>query len=339
MRRSQQGVALILVLLIFAIVSVLATVLIQRQSADAQRAYSQFSTLQARTMVDGVESVVRSGLRMDWDADPDIDHSLEEWNIDRTFPMDNGMVFVHIADAQGRFNLNWLSPSSTNQAVWQQRFYNLLNDLGLNVEIAQQVANWMNEESQVDNDYLGLEVPYRAAYNLCKHTSDIMLVTDVTAEVYKQLEPYIACLPVDTQLNINTASWAVLTALDTDFDATAAAAVITARGDSGFAAVADFMELEEVKTASTAKDEDSSTRQSSSDSDSTTASNSWAAEDFSVKTQYFEVFAQVGVGEAAEWIATSEFLLKRDASTAAFTTLYRDFSRRKARVTPDVAGT
>ncbi|WP_221798634.1 type II secretion system minor pseudopilin GspK [Oceanobacter mangrovi] len=331
MRRSQSGLALIMVLMIFAVVSVLATVMIDRQSRDIQRAIAQLSTQQARALTFGVESVVRSGLHLDWENDPDIDHAMEEWNIDRQFPMDNGAVLVHIADAQGRFNLNWLSPSASNQSLWQQRFYKLLNDLGLDVEIAERLANWFNSESQVDNDYLGLEVPYRAAYNLCAHTSELMLVEGVDQATYDRLEPYIACLPATTQLNVNTASDLVLASLGTDLTIEDGQTIISERGDEGFTDVDAFMTVDAVKKAAT-KTTTESDSDSSSDSDSESSSKSgWSNDDFTVKTEYFEIFTQVAYGPGSEWVATAEMLLKRDASSGNFRTIYRDFSRLQAR--------
>ena len=342
MRRQQTGIALLIVLLIFAVVSVLATVLIERQSRDIQRATAQLARQQARVLLQGVDSVVRSGLYLDWENDPDIDHGLEDWAIDRTFPMDNGLVFVRIADAQGKFNLNWLAPAANNHTVWQQRFYNLLNELGLDVDIAGRLANWMDADSQVENDYLSLEPSYRPAYHTCKHTSDLMLLEGVDLDTYTALEPYVVCLPVTTQLNINTASELVMSALDANFSIADAQAVVTARGDSGLASVSDFMALDAVKGFSSGEDNsttdntDDSDNQNSSTSSSSTAKNKWSADDFTIKTEYFEVFGRVDIGTSGDWSGTCEFLLKRDAGNGNFSTLYRDYSRREARRLPEL---
>ncbi|MDP2608545.1 MULTISPECIES: type II secretion system minor pseudopilin GspK [unclassified Oceanobacter] len=325
MRRQQSGLALLIVLLIFAVVSVLATVLIERQAKDIQRTTAQLARQQAQAFLHGIDSVVRSGLYMDWDNDPDIDHGLEEWAIDRTFPMDEGQVFIRMVDAQGKFNLNWLAPAASNQSVWQQRLYNLLNDLGLDVTIAERLADWMDAESQVENDYMSLEPPYRPAYQICKHTSDLMLLEGVDTDTYYALEPYVTCLPVTTQLNINTASELVMSALDANFSITDAQAVVSARGDSGLASVSDFLDLDEVKGFVSG---------SSNSNDS-----KWTESDFTVKSEYFEVFGRVDIGTSGDWFGTSEFLLKRDADSGNFRTLYRDYSRREARRLPELPNT
>jgi general secretion pathway protein K len=58
----QGGLALISVLLIFAIVSVLATAMIERQSLDIQRSGNLQALQQARAYSSGIEDAVRSGL-------------------------------------------------------------------------------------------------------------------------------------------------------------------------------------------------------------------------------------------------------------------------------------
>src|SRR5690554_1642185 len=119
-----------------------------------------------------------------------------------------------IRDAQGRFNLNTLSPLSANKQKQQQRFTNLLNLLGIDPIISINVSNWMNKESQADDLYQRKEPAYRAAYQSCKHTSELLLVDGMELDIYAQLEPYIACLPITAALNVNTASPMVLAALD-----------------------------------------------------------------------------------------------------------------------------
>lgn len=337
MRRQQSGMALLMVLMIFAMVSVVATGIIQSQSMDIQRTTNRLGTQQARAFVSGAESVVRTGLYLDWDNDPDMDHALEQWTVDRTLPIDDmGVVFIRIADLQGRFNLNWLHPDSTNKAVWWQRFRNLLNRLQLDPLIANHLSDWLDETSQVDDTYLSHEPAYRAAYRQCKHTSELMLIEGVTTVVYQQLEPYIACLPVSSQLNINTASAQVLSVLDSQMTLSEAEQVITERGEKGIQSVSDFLALEVVKDYANPPDanDDDDDRSDTRSSNSGNNTKAWDANDFSVRTEYFEAFAEVKMGDNGDWIATSEFLVYRNASSGHMTTWYRDFSRRVARELP-----
>jgi general secretion pathway protein K len=339
-RQSQSGLALLMVLMIFALVSVLATAMIEQQSMDIQRTTSRLATQQARAFAWGVESVVRSGMYLDWDDNPDIDHYLEQWAIDRTFPMDEGSVFVHIVDAQGLFNLNWLAPAASNHKVWQQRFERLLKNLGLDTTLASTLANWFNKDSQADDLYSRMEVPYRAAYRTCTHISELLLLDGMDEDSYLKLEPYITCLPVTTQLNVNTAVDQVLAALGDNFGLDGATAVITERGEDGIASVADFWLIAEVAPFTTGKSGGSSTSTSDSTnstsdeasrkSDNDTATSRWDQNDFTVKSEYFDIFTRVDIGTEGDWMATSQFLLKRNNSDGAMTILNRDYSRREA---------
>jgi general secretion pathway protein K len=328
---QQSGMALLMVLMIFAMVSIVATGIIQSQSADIQRITNRLGTQQARAFADGAESVVRTGLYLDWDNDPDIDHYLEEWTVERTFPMELGTVFVRISDLQGRFNLNWLHPKAANRTVWWQRLRNLLKRLEVDPIVANYVSDWMDETSQADDTYLSQDPPYRAAYRICKHTSELMLIEGVTTEIYQQLLPYVTCLPMDTQLNINTASASVLSALDSRMTVSEAEQVISARDKNGIAAVADFLALDAVSTYAKPP---SSNNTAANNGNQQSTKKPWDANDFSVRSEYFEGFTRVEMGDSGDWVATNEFLLKRDVATGYIDTWYRDFSRREARPLP-----
>jgi general secretion pathway protein K len=293
--------ALLLVLLIFAMAGTLATSMLSRQSSDVQRSINRFATQQARA---------------------DVDHLEEEWATERTFPMEDGTIYVRIQDAQGLFNLNWLSPAANNHKVWQQRFTNLLNELGLDVQFSATLAAWFNVDSGVDNLYFAMQPPYGPAYQPCKQISELLLLDGLSPDVYRVLEPYVACLPVNSQLNVNTAPELVLASLDSDFSLADAQAAVASRGDSGFDSAQAFLDLDEVKPAAEDKPD----------------SPGWDLNDFTVKSEFFEVFSRVNLGPAQEWLATNEFLLYRDNSDGTMRVRYRNYSRREARPLPSVPG-
>jgi general secretion pathway protein K len=319
--KHQKGLALISVLLIFAIVAVLATAMIDRQSLDIQRSGNLQALQQARAYSTGIEYAVRSGLRLDYDNNPDVDHPLEEWAKPHTYPLQPGTVEIQIMDAQSRFNLNGLHKSSTNKAAQIQRFKNLLDELGLDPTIADRTQKFMDEDSMVDNDYLAEEVPYRASYNLFKHPSELLLVEGVDAKSYRQLIPYITALPIKAALNVNTASNKVMAALTTSWSLSEADAVIGNRGDKGFATTDDFWGLTEVQPFTSSK--------SGNNPNDPKTKEVWDKADFSVNSQYFEVFAKVTL---ADRIATIEMLIYRDAQSGEMRTYYRDYSRTEARL-------
>jgi general secretion pathway protein K len=318
----QGGLALISVLLIFAIVSVLATAMIERQSLDIQRSGNLQALQQARAYSSGIEYAVRSGLHLDYENDPEIDHLLEEWAKARTYPLQPGLAEIQVIDAQSRFNLNSLHKSASNRPAQIERFKNLLDELGLDPKIADRTQKFMDEDSMVDNDYLSAEVPYRASYALFKHPSELLLVQDVDAQSYHKLTPYITALPVAVTINVNTASNKVLAALSGSWSLSDADAVIVNRGEQGFTKVDDFWSLTEVQPFTGGAD--------TSDNGSGNQNNEvWDKADFSVNSQYFEVFAKVTL---ADRVATIEMLIYRDAQSGEMRTYYRDYSRTEARL-------
>lgn len=329
LRHKNQGLALISVLLIFAIVSVLATAMIERQALDIQRA-SNFQLLQqARAYTKGVEDAARLALKLDYDNGKEVDHPGEqEWAEQRTFPFDpkdpaRGGVTIKIQDAQGRFNLNNLSSGVSNRSDQIQRFRNLLSELGLEEAIAQRTADFMDPESQVDNDYQSLEPPYRTSQKPFKHPSELLLVDGVDTETYKKLEPYIIALPSSAGLNVNTASDYVLSSLATQLTLSDGQQIANERGEEGFSTVDEFWGIQTIEPYT-------KTSQGGSGDENQGNQNirPWDKADFSVNSEYFEVFATV---EFYGRKATIEFLLYRNNQDGSFRTYYRDYSRRNAR--------
>lgn len=332
--RKQSGLALISVLLIFAIVAVLATAMIDRQSLDIQRSANLQALQQARAYTSGIEYAVRSGLQLDFEADKTVDHLLEEWAKPHTYPLEPGVAEIQIFDAQSRFNLNSLHKTATNRAAQIQRFKNLLAELGIDETIADRTQRFIDEESLVDNDYLSAEPPYRASYNLFKHPSELLLVEGIDREAYRKLSPYIATLPVAATINVNTASAKGLASLTTRWSLADADKIISARGEKGFTKVDDFWGLPEVVEFTGSSNNPNGSTNNQGNNPEINNKEVWDKADFSVNSQYFEVFSKVTL---ADRIATVEMLIYRNAETGKMRTYYRDYSRTEARIPPVIS--
>lgn len=319
--RQQRGIILLMVLLIFSIVTLIASSMLERQSIDLERSATHLILQQSRSYAFSAEAAVKEGLYLDWDSNNEVDHAGEEWNQQRVFPLEPGTVAITIKDAQGRFNLNSLTPDFPNRDVQQERFSRLLNQLGLETDIAKTWSRWLDKESQVENDYLVNDPPYRASYLPCAHTSELLLIKDMDVDSYRKLESYVACLPAETRLNINTADDLVLLAIDKRMTDSMVSAVVSGRSNGGFESVEDFINLPELKPLF----------ENDEESDDAKQATPLQAEDFSVMTEYFEVFARIDLEGR---IASTEMLLKRDNGTGKFTTIYRDYSRREPRSEP-----
>ena len=317
--RKQKGMILLMVLLIFAVVAILATSMINQLSVDVERSAGMAAYQQGRAFTLGAEDAVKAGLYLDWENNAALDHLAEEWAVDRAFPLEPGYVSIHISDLQGRFNLNTLVPGPTAD-FGEARFRNLLNLLGLDLQIATDWRNWLNPESQADDVYYSHEPPYRAAYQSCRHTSELMLLPEVTLEAYKRLEPFVACLPPATPLNVNTAPDYVVAALDSRLTPELAGQITIERGGTGFEDVSSFLTLGPVVPFTEVDEKEKKA--------ATDTGEPWVDTDFSVNTQFFEVFVRVDLEGR---IATMESVIYRSSEDGSMHTLYRDYSRRVAR--------
>jgi general secretion pathway protein K len=148
-------------------------------------------------------------------------------------------------------------------------------------------------------------------------------VQEVDAESYRKLIPYITVLPVAATINVNTASNKVLAALSTQLSLSDADSIMGNRGEKGFESVDDFWNLTEVQpfTGTANIGNDGAGNQNTKEV--------WDKADFSVNSQYFEVFAKVTL---AERVATIEMLIYRDNKSGEMRTYYRDYSRTEARL-------
>lgn len=323
MATKQKGLALMTVLLVFAIVSVLAIQMINRQSSDVERTGNMLALQQARAYAFGVEAAARSGLFLDWKSNKNVDHLQEKWNKPVVLPLEPGTASIRIYDPQGRFNLNSLAPTASHYRLQKKRFEKLLNLLGLKVEYANLWARWLNKASQEDDRYLSLQPPYKAAYQTCQHSSELMLIEGLGDKEFRLLEPYVTCLPKDTALNVNTASDYVLASLSPAYSLGDGKSMIASRGKKGFANVDEFWQLNVVQQE--VKKGASTTGAQSGQA----FLNKWEKSDFSVYTQYFEVFAKI---QFADRIATAESLIKRQHNDGKMYTLRRDYSRREKKL-------
>ncbi len=352
--KRQSGLALITVLLVFAVVSLLATEIINQEAYSRQRSQNLFVMQEARQRAYGLEYAVRGILYADWDKNKDIDvggrsnKDADDWAkyrpLDQEAEGSPWRMSIVAVDAQGRFNLNSLHPSSANKAEQTKRLQRLLNILSLDTQLAPKIAAWMDKDSQIDSVYESMEPPYRAAYQGCKHPSEMLLIEEFDQKTFDKIEPFISCLPITAQLNINTASAEVLASLGDGLTLQDGKTLISNRGTKGFASVDEFWKDSTIERFTTPQN-----NSNNPNSNQTT----WVKGDFDIKSEYFEAFLTVKFVEPPEKKPTSklakvlgaghgevlyqmntEVMIKRDNSDGRMHVLYRDYSRDSEKKDP-----
>ena len=255
--RAQRGVALITVLLVVAIVTVVSAGMIARQQLSIRGTSNQMQARQAWHYALGGEALAQSILRRDLEmsgngtGQPAVDHLLEPWALPQpTYDLDEGQgqVQIRIEDLAGRFNLNSLVQQQQPNAAALAQFRRLLLRLQINEPYAERLADWLDSDQQPsgeqgaeDNAYLLLDPPYRTAGRRLEDLSELRLLLDMRDEHFQRLAPFVATLPADTPLNVNTASVMVLSSLADNLSPSAAETLVQARQTGGFRDVANFM--------------------------------------------------------------------------------------------------
>ena len=253
----QRGVALVAVLLIFALISVLAAGMISRQRLQIHQSMNLLSQTQAYQLAQGVEVFARQLLVEDFEADKkegvNTDTS-EEPVFKRAiiYAEPTFSIEGQLDDLQGRFNLNSLVNAQTGQVntASMQLFQNLLFQLGITDMRVEPIIEWMDPNEQVehpggveDSNYLGKDVPYRTANGPFQSVSELLLIESVTQEAYELLEPYVTALPAQVnKININTAPAAILQSLDIQITPAQAQELLEVREkEEGFDRLQDFL--------------------------------------------------------------------------------------------------
>lgn len=231
-RGRQRGVALITVLLVFALATVIAAEMLRRSQLGLRGVGNLLATRQAYYYALGGEAFARQILARDvLDGHGAVDTLDETWartGEQPAFEIENGKMTVVIADLQGRFNLNSVIDADGRRddggfALFQQ----LLAGLQLNPGLASEWLDWIDRGQEVapngaeDADYGGGRTADRAETD----PSALRQLRSMKPDDYARLAPHVATLPkampspqgppvaIATPVNVNTADAAVLRAI------------------------------------------------------------------------------------------------------------------------------
>ncbi|WP_137804134.1 general secretion pathway protein GspK [Pseudomonas sp. G(2018)] len=183
MRAHQRGVALISVLLVMSLALLIIGTVLRSHRLLLQSSGQQLQQMHLRQLATGGEAWALSRLRMQQknsDPIPDQSPGLE---------VEDARIHVDIEDLAGRFNLNAL----LNQGQIDQVTLN----------------RWARLQSGLQLPPLQLE-----QVGVLRELSQLRLLAGVDGERLRRLEPWVALLPTDAVLNINTASALILRTLD-----------------------------------------------------------------------------------------------------------------------------
>ena len=249
---KQRGVALIFVLMIFAIITITSVRIIENLSINAELSRLLTNQLQAKHYAFSAEQYAAYLLEQDFLQDKEkgkamlMDHWGEDWSTTvSAFEDEEVVINMEIVDDQSRFNLNQLA--AKDNKILLERLKVLLISQEIDPQLVERLKSWLSlsqgdEQQVVDEYYLSMEPAYRASGQLLSSVSELRLLQLLSDEEYRKLEPLVSALPdVKAGLNINTAMSFNIMSLNKDLSESDAESVIAARGEEG------FTDLDEVK--------------------------------------------------------------------------------------------
>jgi general secretion pathway protein K len=221
-RRAQQGVALIVAILLVALGTMLAATVAYENAMTARRGSGTFAFDQAILVAQGAEALSAYGLRTLHQSDPQHTYPGQGWDKPvGPFEVVPGVTLVaSLEDLQGRFNLNNLvNKEGIPDQVSVTAFTQLLVALGLEPKWTGFLIDWIdadivpqNPEGAEDPVYMGLTPPYRTANRYITSTTELLALPGFGRDRYLKIAPYITALPFGTKINVCSASGVLLDA-------------------------------------------------------------------------------------------------------------------------------
>lgn len=113
---KQRGIALIVVLLIVAMVTIIATEMAGRLQLQVRRAANLKDGNQAFWYALGAEEYAAIAIRRLYEEDDEVIHIKQPWaSSELAFPLEGGGIQAQLEDMQSCFNLNAIQPGNNNQ--------------------------------------------------------------------------------------------------------------------------------------------------------------------------------------------------------------------------------
>ncbi|MFK5927668.1 MAG: type II secretion system minor pseudopilin GspK [Desulfuromusa sp.] len=213
---NQNGMALLLVLIIVALLSALVIEFSFSTLVDLRATETFRDRTKAYYLARGGIEAARTILQEDKN---DFDHPSEFWgHLLVNIPAGDGDVSITITDLTGRLNLNFVADNHGNPLPGYHRFVALCKDILLldqlqAQELADSLVYWFNTDKTKttpdDNYYARLHPPYHRRGEKLTIIDELKLVKGFDLQRFEKLKPYIRVVG-EEQINLNTAPAAVL---------------------------------------------------------------------------------------------------------------------------------
>lgn len=219
-RYSEQGAALLTVLLLVAVLSVIAALMLERATLATRLAVNGADRETARWSALGIEALAIqqiTTLKAQGGGLPPI--GIAPQGLQQQVPLKRGVADVTVRDGAICFNINSLVTGEnarlTSRPLAMEQFVQLANIVQIDARearpLAAAIADWIDSDSQEnpggaeDGFYLRQEVPYRTGDQLINDIGELRAIRGMDSGVFDRLKPWLCALPVAemSQININ----------------------------------------------------------------------------------------------------------------------------------------
>jgi general secretion pathway protein K len=215
----QKGVALISVLLVFAIITILVGQLLTRSQSDIERTRWLVNEAQGFQIALAGEALARQILWRQHDNLTSTDTNISPIpNLLPIYRPEYGELAIEIVDLQGRINLNNIAAEGVARLPVEKIFTEVLS----RPMLINALADWVDSDfvprqgGGEDFSYYTQVPPYRTGNRALANPTELRALGDLAADKLQFLEAYLSTLVDVTPVNLNTAPAEVISLLDPD---------------------------------------------------------------------------------------------------------------------------
>jgi general secretion pathway protein K len=250
---SQQGFALLTVLMIVALIAMMGSQLLYEQYTNIKRSSHMMHQAQSFAVQWGVESWVKKGLKLDLENN-DYDALDDAWQTPfGPVPYEGGEISARLVDLNSRLNLNnVVEQDEKKRLIWLAVIKRYALQNGLNSRFSDVVKDWIDADDTPStfgaegNVYLLFKPAYNAANQPMVMLSELKLMDGlqrIEYDVWQILEKDLTTLPTVTKINVNTADSRILMALADWLDEAVVSAWIAQRLSEPARKLDDFIDF------------------------------------------------------------------------------------------------
>ncbi|WP_191602401.1 type II secretion system minor pseudopilin GspK [Marinomonas algicola] len=245
---SQRGVALIMALMVFALVSAMAASVMSYLAKEREVISQVQETIQLKQQLLGGESwSINAFAQLKESSLPPF--SNRKWLIQqKTFPLEKegDAMKIILLDRQTCFNVNQLANPEKSEQGYQQ-LQRLFSSVNKKPELADQIKDWVDADQDItgaagheDAFYQGFSPSFRTAdHKIASET--VMLLWQWEAADLAALLPWLCIWPTEMGANVNRLPENLQTAFFVDMTAEQKQKFNARLDSAGFTSVADFL--------------------------------------------------------------------------------------------------